>query len=90
MSIKEKVLTALGLPLVTNQELLAYELSELSPKELLEWMTGDKLIYQLTAMQCEACKRIHGGGCSAAAGNGCALPLEDWLVRPCERDTLLL
>lgn len=95
MTLKERVLDAIGLERLTNKDALLAELAEL-PGETLDIVLGDnRLTEALDWMCCDDCKAAHGGECplpedqDITEDTPCPLTVGQWLEMPCTRERLL-
>lgn len=95
MTLKEKMLNAIGLERATNRDALLDELAALPGEALIEALANDRAADALEWLRCDDCKAAHGGECPLPDGQDitedhpCPTSMADWLEMPCTRERLL-
>lgn len=79
MSIKEKMLSLIGLEPMTNRDRLIEELYGLSGEQLYQVLSNSRGAMMIDDAQCATCHRMHDGKCPKPDDNECEITIGAWL-----------
>lgn len=79
MSMKEKMLSLIGLEPMTNRDRLLEELGEMDGEQLYQALADNRSTRLIDDAMCAACHRMHDGKCPKPDDGECALTFRAWL-----------